>query len=140
MKTDYALRILCDLAARPAETLCSARELAEHNNVPYKFLERIMADLRARGWLKSTAGKYGGYTLTPAGRRLTLGEALRGLDSLPEPFQIGHRDCDNATTRRFHRLIKEINDDATRRLATRQPMRKRSAETLAQYLMDGAGI
>ena len=56
-KTDYALRVLVTLAGEAPETVLSIRRLAERNDVPRRFLEQIMIELRAQGWVRAVAGR-----------------------------------------------------------------------------------
>src|SRR5690606_7926659 len=51
--------------------------IAAEANVPRKFLELILADLREAGFLLSTRGKMGGYRLARAAHMISLGAMLR---------------------------------------------------------------
>ena len=62
-KTDYALRALFTLVDNYGGQPIPIRELARRNDVPKRFLEQIMLDLKAQGWVSSTAGIRGGYVL-----------------------------------------------------------------------------
>jgi Rrf2 family protein len=78
-KVDYAMRAMCTLAAaddRPvtAETLSQAQEL------PSKFLESILNDLRRAGLLRSQRGAEGGYRLARAANAITVADIMRPLD------------------------------------------------------------
>jgi Rrf2 family protein len=72
-KTDYALRALFAIAELKDNSI-SIRELAESTDVPRRFLENIMLEMNRAGWVKSTTGRYGGYTLAKASSEITLGE------------------------------------------------------------------
>ena len=69
-KTDYAVRALLMLAEaqRDGVARVSAEMLAERQDLPRKFLEAILSDLRRAGLVVSVRGAAGGYrlaTLTP---------------------------------------------------------------------------
>ncbi len=74
----YALRALIALSLRPSERI-SAGEIARRYDIPPKYLESILLELRQAGIVESTKGKSGGYRLTrePAALRLlTVVQAL----------------------------------------------------------------
>ncbi len=85
-KADYALRVLFTLAARYGGEPISIRELAEQNQVPKRFLEHIMLDLKSQRWVASVAGKNGGYVLAQAPERIRLGQVVRYFDGLLAPI------------------------------------------------------
>jgi Rrf2 family protein len=75
-KTDYALRALFAMAELK-ETSISIRELSQNTDVPRRFLENIMLEMNKAGFVKSTTGRYGGYTLARKANEITLGEVIR---------------------------------------------------------------
>ncbi len=64
-KGEYALRALIDFALADAadRPLLQVSELASKEDFPVKFLEQILMQLKAAGYLKSRRGKHGGYLL-----------------------------------------------------------------------------
>ena len=54
-KTDYALRALFTLVDHFGGAPIPIRELARRNDVPKRFLEQIMLDLKSQGWVDSVA-------------------------------------------------------------------------------------
>src|SRR5258708_4838551 len=60
-KADYALRVLFTLVDEFGRGPQSLTQLALRNDVPRKFLEHIMLELKVHGWVASTAGRHGGY-------------------------------------------------------------------------------
>ena len=72
-KGKYSLKALTHLAAlEPGETT-QAIEIAEANNIPKKFLDAILTDLRRAGLVYSKKGKGGGYTLARPAREISVG-------------------------------------------------------------------
>ena len=55
-RADCALRALFTLVDHPGGQPIPNRELAGRNEVPKRFLEQIMLDLKAQGWVESVAG------------------------------------------------------------------------------------
>jgi hypothetical protein len=58
-KSDYALRALFTLVEHYGEGPKSIREIAERNDIPRRFLEQIMLDMKAQKWVESIAGRDG---------------------------------------------------------------------------------
>lgn len=75
-KGRYAARILLDLAERYGEGYVSMRDVAERQDLPVKYTERIFALLKNAGIVKSSHGLGGGYKLTKAPGECTLWETL----------------------------------------------------------------
>jgi len=71
-KTDYALRALFTLVEHYNRGPIPIRELARRNDVPKRFLEHIMLDLKAKGWVSSVPGLRGGYVLAKKPGQITM--------------------------------------------------------------------
>ncbi|MDP9418407.1 MAG: Rrf2 family transcriptional regulator [Actinomycetota bacterium] len=78
-KTDYAVRALLALAARDAGPV-PVEVLAGEQQLPRKFLEAILGDLRRAGIVRSHRGAEGGYALTRPAGQVTLGQVIRAVD------------------------------------------------------------
>ncbi len=76
---EYAVRAALGLAAKHPTTM-SAQAVADAQQLPYKFLEAILADLRRAGLVRSQRGVDGGYTLARPPDQVTLGDILRAVD------------------------------------------------------------
>src|SRR5512137_2253331 len=85
-KTDYAMRALFTLVEHYGRGPIPIRELARRNDVPRGFLEHIMLELKARGWVKSVAGRDGGYVLALSPDQLTMGQIVRHFDGVLAPI------------------------------------------------------
>jgi Rrf2 family protein len=73
------VRAALALAARHPATV-SAQNLSDEQQLPYKFLEAILADLRRAGLVRSQRGVEGGYTLVRDPAEITVGDVLRAVD------------------------------------------------------------
>lgn len=88
-KTDYALRALVELArAYPAQV--KADTLAREHELPRRFLETTLGELRVAGLVKTKRGADGGYWLAKPPEQITVAAvtvALEGalLDSRAVP-------------------------------------------------------
>ena len=76
---DYAVRAALTLAAAYPATV-STQVLAAEQELPRKFLEAILADLRRSGLIHSTRGVEGGYTLARQPTEIAVGDILRAVD------------------------------------------------------------
>jgi Rrf2 family protein len=81
-RTDYAVRAMLALARAQDEQAgpVSVQVLAEEQDLPRRFLEAIVADLRAARLVKSTRGAQGGYTLARPASQVSLGDVFRAVD------------------------------------------------------------
>lgn len=55
-------------------------QIAEQENIPRKFLEQILAGLKARGLVAGKRGPMGGYTLAKRAEEISFAEILRAID------------------------------------------------------------
>jgi Rrf2 family protein len=78
-RTDYALRALLALAAASTPTVPGPM-LAAEQELPLKFLEAILADLRRAGLVRTRRGAVGGYALARPAQLITVGEVVRAVD------------------------------------------------------------
>jgi Rrf2 family protein len=78
-KVDYAVRALCTLADADGRPV-TAEALAKSQNLPAKFLESILNDMRRAGLLLSQRGAEGGYRLSRPADSITVAEVIRPLD------------------------------------------------------------
>jgi Rrf2 family protein len=113
-KTDYALRVLFTLVEHYHGTPIPIRELARRNDVPKRFLEQIMLDLKAQGWVDSTAGVRGGYVLARRPDKITMGEVVRHFDGILAPIPCvsltGYIRCSQEPVCRFRRVFYDARN------------------------------
>jgi Rrf2 family protein len=78
-RVDYALRAAAELAVggdRPV----TAVQLAEAQQIPPKFLENILSQLRRSGLIRSQRGPEGGYWLARPASDIYLADVIRAID------------------------------------------------------------
>ncbi len=78
-KVDYALRALLELAAAP-EGPVKAERLATAQEIPPKFLETILGELRHAELVVSRRGAEGGYRLARPADEISVGDVIRALE------------------------------------------------------------
>jgi len=81
----YGTRALVELALAYPQDIVSVAEIAERQNVSPKYLERIMAELKASGIVAAERGAHGGYALARPPESITLSEVLEVLDGSSAP-------------------------------------------------------
>lgn len=79
-KTQYAFKALIYLSEHVDEGPVLISEISEKKNIPLKFLENILLELRKAGILESKKGKGGGYYFAVDPRKVTLATIMRLLD------------------------------------------------------------
>jgi Rrf2 family protein len=79
-KADYALRACIQLAAAEGEGHVKGERIAQAQDVPLKFLENILGDLRQVGLVRSQRGAEGGYWLARPADEITLAEVIRAVE------------------------------------------------------------
>jgi Rrf2 family protein len=90
---EYALRALIDLgiAKELGRPMLQISELAEQENLPVKFLEQILVDLKEAGYLESKRGKTGGYCLKKPMQNISIGNVVRLIDGPLAPIKCASR-------------------------------------------------
>jgi len=108
-RTDYALRALFTLVEHEGGGPIPIRELARRNDVPKRFLEQIMLELKKRQWVDSSAGVRGGYFLARKSSLITMGEVVRHFDGILAPIDCvsvtGYTRCSQEPVCRFRRVF-----------------------------------
>ena len=85
---EYALRALINLgiAAKVGRRILRVSELAKAEDLPIKFLEQVMQQLREAGYVESERGKYGGYRLAKPAAKIAIGQIVRLIDGPLAPI------------------------------------------------------
>ena len=78
-KVDYGLRAMVELAAAPPGFVTSS-ELATAQEIPPKFLENILLQLRHAGLITSQRGAEGGHRLARAPEEISVADVIRALE------------------------------------------------------------
>src|SRR5512133_391623 len=86
-KCQYALRAVFELAKQQGKSPLTIGHIAEQQDIPPRFLELILAELKQAGFLRSYRGKQGGYVLTVPPADLTAGQIIRLVDGPIEPVR-----------------------------------------------------
>ena len=79
-KTKYALKALLYLAQQEEGFIAKTMDIAEGANIPKKFLEQILLELKRGHFVSSKQGKLGGYYLVKSKNEITLADIHRLFD------------------------------------------------------------
>lgn len=116
-KARYALHALFVLATRDNSEPMMIADIAAEANVPRKFLEQILLELKKRGLVHSHRGKYGGYTMGRAPEDISFAEVMRIIDGplalSPCASRTAYRkcdDCDDETACAIRKFLLEVRD------------------------------
>jgi Rrf2 family protein len=102
-KCYYAIRAIYALAEHGGSEPMKIADIAEKEQIPIRFLEVILSQLKSKGFVRSRRGAEGGYYLARLPEELTIGEVMRFVDgpiapvdcvsqSRPKECQF-HGDC-----------------------------------------------
>ena len=116
-KTKYALRALQVLSACYGDGPVLISDLAGQEDLPRKFLELILLQLKNNGILESKRGKGGGYRLRRDPKTVTLGQVIRifegPLAPIPCVSETAFRKCDECediATCGTRLVMREVRD------------------------------
>src|ERR1700730_11946452 len=103
-KCYYALRAVYALADQPGPEPVKIAEIAEKEQIPIRFLEVILNQLKRGGFVQSRRGAEGGYRLARPADQLTVGEIMRYIDGPIAPV-----DCVSQTRPKVCEFHGECN-------------------------------
>ena len=115
-KEQYALRAMLELAKKCGKGPIKISDIAAAQAIPPRFLEVILSQLKASGFVDSKRGFYGGYFLLRSPDQITVGDVLRFMQGDEDP---AHRvscmsksecpfECDCAFVPTWKKLNKAV--------------------------------
>ena len=116
-KSKYGVKAMLFLAEQSARRPVLIADMAEREQLPKKFLEAILLELKRHGLLGSKKGKGGGYFLGRDPSEITLGQVIRILDGplalIPCVSQTAYMKCDECVDEQtcgIRLVMKEVRD------------------------------
>ncbi len=121
-RSRYALRAMLFLAPQTDQRVpVPMGRIAAEANVPRKFLELILADLRDAGLLVSHRGKLGGYLLARPAHLISLGDIIRVIEGplalVPCVSRTAYRrclDCKSEADCAIRHAMMRVRDETAR--------------------------
>lgn len=104
-KSKYAINALVYLARHKEDGPIIISQIAEAQNIPQKFLESILLDLKNAGILSSKKGRGGGYYLISDPDDVNLADVMRLFDGA-----IAFLPC---VTHKYYERCEECKDEET---------------------------
>ncbi|GAA0561780.1 RrF2 family transcriptional regulator [Rhizomicrobium electricum] len=118
-KAKYALKALIALAEAENGELLQAGEMAEAHNIPKKFLDLILLELRRHRLVDSRRGKRGGYLLMRPADTIKVGDIVRVIDGPLAPIPCASvtayrpcTDCGDTKSCTVRKIMREVRDAA----------------------------
>jgi Rrf2 family protein len=118
VRGEYALRALVVLAREHLDddTVVRIQAISEQQNIPKKFLEQILNDLKAGGFVESKRGVTGGYRLKRPPDRISLAEIVRHIEGPLAPVSCVSEkfyekcSCPDESRCAIRSVMKEVRD------------------------------
>ena len=85
-KAEYGVRLLIELGRQPGNRPVSLKSIADTENLPLAYLERIVALLKRANLVESTRGAHGGYQLSRSPEDIAMNEVVLALEGTVAPM------------------------------------------------------
>jgi len=85
-KGEYASRAMLELSLHHGEAPLHIRDISASQDIPERFLEQILLQLKRAGYLRSKKGPHGGYFLAKPPSRISVAEVIRVMDGPLAPI------------------------------------------------------
>ena len=113
-RCQYGLKAVFELSRRDFGQPVKVHEIAAAQNIPGRFLEVILNQLKHAGFVESRRGSVGGYMLARSAEELTVGEVIEAIEG---PVSVVVDDVGNGGKNKgfygeyaFGRLWEDVNE------------------------------
>ena len=120
-KGKYGLKAMVHLAGLEPGKPALVADIAVANQIPKKFLDAILGELRTAGLVHSKKGRGGGYVLAKAASEIRVGDIIRTLDGPLAPIACASKnyyrrcdDCDNQMRCSVRLMMLEVRESIAR--------------------------
>src|SRR5882757_1737269 len=116
LRGEYALRALIVLGLNYGQSVVRIQTISEQQNIPKRFLEQILNDLKSAGVVESRRGVSGGYRLARDPRDVTLAVVIRHIDGALAPVScVSERfyqrcSCPDESRCAIRNVMKEVRE------------------------------
>src|SRR5947209_7914728 len=116
VRGEYALRALLVLGLHYEEPLVRIQAISDEQNIPKRFLEQILNDLKSAGIVRSKRGVAGGYRLARRPDQITLASIVRHIEGALAPVScVSERfyekcSCPDESRCAIRNVMKEIRE------------------------------
>lgn len=119
-RTKYAIKALLYIYRDETDAPVHIVDIAKSENIPQKFLELIMLDIKKTGAIDSKRGKGGGYFLTQDPDKILIGSIIRAFEGpialLPCASISNYKKCKDCTDEdlcSLRSLMMEVREQTT---------------------------
>jgi Rrf2 family transcriptional regulator, cysteine metabolism repressor len=85
LRSEYALRALLVLGRNHKQSVVRIQSISRQQNIPKRFLEQILNDLKSAGVVESKRGVAGGYRLARPPEEISLATVIRHIEGALAP-------------------------------------------------------
>jgi Rrf2 family protein len=116
VRGEYALRALLMLGLHYDQPIVRIQTISERQNIPKRFLEQILNDLKSAGVVQSKRGVAGGYRLSRRPEEITLATAVRHIEGALAPVScVSERfyekcSCPDESRCAIRSVMKEVRE------------------------------
>ena len=116
VRGEYALRALLVLGLYQDNDVVRIQTISDHQNIPKRFLEQILNDLKSAGFVQSRRGVGGGYRLAMPAEEIRLSAVIRHIEGALAPVScVSERfyekcSCPDESRCAIRSVMKETRD------------------------------
>jgi len=105
-KSDYAILALLHLGVDKANRPVQSRTIAAKQQIPHRFLEQILLNLKKAGMVRSVRGAKGGYQLAVSPGEINLKDAIEAVEG--GIHLLGNRENGATAVESDRRLLQTV--------------------------------
>jgi Rrf2 family iron-sulfur cluster assembly transcriptional regulator len=110
----YSVKALLDLSLQPGYGPASVKAIAQRQELPAPYLEKLLIELRRADLVESVRGSQGGYQLARSPAQISLGQILEAvgetIDPLPRHTPDAAQPEDWVTFTLWNRLHQKLKE------------------------------
>jgi Rrf2 family protein len=116
LRGEYALRALVVLGLNYDQRVLRIQTISEQQNIPKRFLEQILNDLKSAGIVESRRGVAGGYRLSKPPEQISLALVVRHIEGPLAPVGCVSEkfyskcSCPDESKCGIRSIMKEVRD------------------------------
>src|ERR1700748_346280 len=116
VRGEYALRALLVLGLNYDDSVVRIQTISEQQNIPKRFLEQILNDLKSAGIVESRRGVAGGYRLSQPPEKISLATVIRHIEGPLAPVSCvsekfySRCTCPDESKCGIRSIMKEVRD------------------------------
>lgn len=120
LRGEYALRALVVLGLNYGQQVLRVQQISQQQNIPKRFLEQILNDLKSIGVVESKRGAAGGYRLARRPDDISLASVIRHIEGPLAPVScVSERfyercSCPNEQKCGIRSIMKDVRDAIVR--------------------------